>query len=83
MVERENHVCQEMMHETPIYLWVEAIQKACYTSNGIFLRLETNKTSYELWSGKKPNLKYFKTFDSESYILRNGENLGKFIPNSP
>ena len=27
---------------------------------------------------RKPNLKYFKTFGSEYYILRDGENLGKF-----
>ena len=35
-------------------------------------------TSYELWSGRKPNLKYFRTFGSECFILRDDENLGKF-----
>ena len=28
--------------------------------------------------GKKPNIKYFKTFGSECYILRDGENLENF-----
>ena len=27
---------------------------------------------------KKPNLKYYRVFGSECYVLRNGENLGKF-----
>ena len=44
----------------------------------IFLRLGRKKTSYELWIGRKPNLKYFKTFGSECYILKDGDNLGKF-----
>ena len=28
--------------------------------------------------GRKPNIKYFRTFGNECYILRDGENLGKF-----
>ena len=43
-----------------------------------FLILGIKKTSYELWIGRKLNLKCFRTFGSEGYILRNGENLGKF-----
>ena len=27
---------------------------------------------------RKPKLKYFRTFGSECYILKDGENLGKF-----
>ena len=42
------------------------------------LRPRTKKTSYELWTRRKPNLKYFRTFGSECYILRDGENLRKF-----
>ena len=66
------------MHNTPMQFCVEAINTTCYTINRIFLRLETKKTSYDLWIGRKPNLKYFKTFDRECYILRDGKNLGKF-----
>jgi hypothetical protein len=42
------------------------------------LRSETNKTPYEIWRGKKPTVKYFKTIGSKCYILRDRENLGKF-----
>ena len=49
-----------------------------YTANKIFLRLGTKKSSYELWTRRKPNLEYFRTFCSECYILRDEKNLGKF-----
>lgn len=44
-------------HNIPTYFWAKAINTTCYIANKVFLKLETNKTSYELWSGKKPNLK--------------------------
>jgi hypothetical protein len=46
------------------------------------LSLETNKTPNKIWWGKKPIVKYFKTFGSKCYILRDRENLGKFDPKS-
>ena len=58
--------------------WAEVINIECYTTNRIFLRPRIKKTSYELWTGRKPNLKYFRTFGSECYILKDGENLGRF-----
>ena len=66
------------MHNTPMQFWLEAINIACYTTNRIFLRLIISKTSNELQIGRKSNLKYFRTFGSECYILRDRENLGKF-----
>ena len=65
-------------HNTPMQFWVEAINTTCYTTNKIFLRPATMKTSYELWTRRKPNLTYFRTVGSECYILKDGENLGKF-----
>ena len=44
------------MHNTPMQFCVEAINTTCYTINRIFLRLETKKTSYDLWIGRKPTL---------------------------
>ena len=83
VAKRKKRVSQEMarvihMHNTPIQFWVEVINTTCYTTNKIFLRLGTKKTFYELWTRKKPNLKYFRTFGNECYMLRDGENLGKF-----
>ena len=76
--ERKNRVLQEMarimllMHNTPMNFWGEAINTACYTSNRVFLRPGTKMTSYEMWTGRKPNVNYFRTFGSECYILRDG-----------
>ena len=84
VVERKNKVLQELarmmihMHNTPMQFWAEVINTVCYITNRIFLKLETNKTSYELWIRRKPNLNYFRTFGNECYILKDGENLGKF-----
>ena len=36
------------------------------------------KTTYEIWNGKKPKVKYFRVFRSKCYILNDQENLGKF-----
>ena len=42
------------------------------------MRVGTKSTPYELWKGKKPNVKYFRVFWSKCYILRDREQLGKF-----
>ncbi len=64
--------------DLPKRFWAEAVNTACYISNRVHLRPGTSKTLYEIWNGKKPNLKYFKVFGSTCYILRDRENLGKF-----
>jgi len=40
--------------------------------------VETKKTTYEIWNGKKPKVKYFRVFESKCYILNDQEYLGKF-----
>ena len=59
-------------------LWAEVVSTSCYTINRVFLRQGTNKTSYEIWKGKKPNLSHFHVFGCTCYILNNREQLGKF-----
>ena len=66
------------MHTILMQFWVEAVNIVCYTINRIFLRSRTKKTSYELWTRRKPNIKYFRNFGSECYIIKNKETLGKF-----
>jgi hypothetical protein len=84
VVERKNRVIQEMARvmvhskNLPQHLWGEAVNTACHIINRVYLRPETNKTPYEIRRGKKPIVKYFKTFGSKCYILRDRENLGKF-----
>ena len=58
------------MHNTLMKFWVEAINIACYIDNMVFLKPRTKKTSYELWTRRKPNLEYHRTFGSECYIPR-------------
>ena len=36
------------IHNTPMQFWVEVINISCYTTNRIFLKPGTKKTSYEL-----------------------------------
>jgi hypothetical protein len=84
VVERKNRVIQEMarvmLHSKNLaqHFWGEAVNIACHIINKVYLRPETNKTPYEIWRGKKPIVKYFRTFGSKCYILRDRENLGKF-----
>jgi transposase InsO family protein len=75
VVERKNRV---MIHSKNLaqHFWREAVNTACHIINRVYLRPETNKTPYEIWRGKKPTVKYFRTFGSKCYILRDRENLG-------
>ena len=51
---------------------------SCHIGNRIFFQVGTKKTTYEIWNGKKPRVKYFRVFGSKCYILNYRENLGKF-----
>ena len=44
----------------------------------MYFRPSTKKTPYELWKGRKPNVKYFRIFGSTCFILKDRENVGKF-----
>jgi len=69
-----------MIHSKTLaqHFWGEAVNTASHIINRVYLRPKTNKTPYEIWRGKKPTVKYFRTFGSKCYILRDRENLGKF-----
>ena len=60
------------------YVWAEAINTSCYILNRVSIRNFLNKTPYELWIGRKPNISYFHIFGCYCYILNNKDNLGKF-----
>ena len=44
-------------------LWGEAVNTVCHTINRVYFRPSTKKTSYELWKGRKPNVKYFRSLE--------------------
>ena len=41
----------------------------CHIHNQITTRSGTTVTLYELWKGRKPNVKYFHVFGNTCYIL--------------
>ncbi|KAA0067204.1 putative mitochondrial protein [Cucumis melo var. makuwa] len=75
VVERKNWTLQEMesvmIHakSLPIHFWAEVVNMACHIHNRIALCLGTTVTNYQLWKGRKPNIKYFHVFGSKCYIL--------------
>ena len=65
VVERNNRVIQEMARvmllnkQIPQKFWGEVVNTFCHIGNRIFFRAGTKKTTYEIWNGKKPKVKYF------------------------
>jgi len=84
VVERKNRSLQEMaramIHENNLAkrFWAEAVNTACYVQNRIYIRPMLNKTAYELFKGRKPNISYFHQFGCTCYILKNKVYLKKF-----
>ena len=56
----------------------EVINTVCHTVNKVYFSCDTKKTPYELWKGRKPNVKYFRIFGSICFILKDRENVRKF-----
>jgi hypothetical protein len=69
-------------YKTPNQFWVEAINTACYSINRLYLHRILKKTSYELLTGKKPNVSYFRVFGSKCFILIKRGRSSKFAPKS-
>ncbi|KAH9794255.1 hypothetical protein KPL71_004834 [Citrus sinensis] len=88
VVERKNRSIQEMArtmlneNALPKYFWAEAVNTACYVLNRVLIRPNLNKTPYELWKDRKPNIGYFKVFGCKCFVLNTKDNLGKFDPKS-
>jgi transposase InsO family protein len=67
-------------YKTPDRFWAEAINTACYSINRLYLHRILKKTSYELLTGKKPNVSYFRVFGSKCFILIKRGRSSKFAP---
>ena len=85
VVERKNRTLIEMArtmldeYKTPRKFWPEAIDTACHTINRVYLHKLLNKTSYELLTGKKPNVSYFRVFGARCWI-KDPHHTSKFAP---
>jgi transposase InsO family protein len=55
--------------KTPERFWSKAMNTACHAINRLYLHRLLKKTSYELLTGNKPNVSYFRVFESKCYIL--------------
>jgi hypothetical protein len=51
-----------------------------YSINRLYLNRILKKTSYELLTGKKPNVSYYRVFGSKCFILINRGRNSKFAP---
>jgi transposase InsO family protein len=60
--------------------WSEAANTACHAINCLYLHRLLKKTSYELITGNKPNVSYFRVFGSKCYILVKRSRHSKFSP---
>jgi transposase InsO family protein len=86
VVERKNRTLLDMSrtmldeYKTPDRFWVEANNTACYSINRLYLHRILKKTSYELLTGKKPNVSYFRAFGSKCFILIKRGRKSKFAP---
>jgi transposase InsO family protein len=86
VVERKNRTLLDMArtmldgYKTSDRFWAEAINTACYSINRLYLHRILKKTSYELITGKKPNVSYFRVFGSKCFILIKRGRKSKFAP---
>ena len=71
VVERKNRTLIDMARtmlgefKTPECFWSEAVNTACHAINRVYLHRLLKKTSYELLTGNKPNVSYFRVFGSK------------------
>jgi hypothetical protein len=86
VVERKNRTLLDMArtmldeYKTSDRFWADAINTACYSINRLYLHRILKKTSYELLTGKKPNVSYFRVFSSKCFILVKRGRKSKFAP---
>src|SRR3954467_6906494 len=73
-------MARTMINETNMakHFWAEAINTTCYIQNRISIRHILNKTPYELWKNKNPNISYFHPFGCVCFILNTKDHLHKF-----
>ena len=58
--------------------WGQEIHTSFYIMNKGLLRSDSDKTPYELWTGKSTNVKHFRIFGRRCYIKRDDVKIGKF-----
>nr|GEX70922.1 hypothetical protein [Tanacetum cinerariifolium] len=62
----------------PVTFWAEAVNIACYVQNRVLVNKSYNKTSYELFNGRSPAIRFLKPFGCHVMILNSLDHLRKF-----
>jgi hypothetical protein len=84
VAERKNKTLIEMArtmldeYKTSDQFWTETINTACHTTNCLYLHKLLKKTAYELLTGNKPNVSYFRVFESKCNVLQKRYKSSKF-----
>jgi transposase InsO family protein len=75
VAERKNRTLIEMArimldeYKTSDRFWVEAVNTTYHVINHLYHHKFLKKTPYEILTGNKPNVSYFKVFGSKCYVL--------------
>jgi transposase InsO family protein len=86
IVERKNRTLIEMArimldeYKIPDSFWAEAINTSCRAVNRLYLQKYLGKTPYEILTGNKPKVHYFRVFGCKCYILNKKTKSSKFAP---
>lgn len=64
----------------PDFLWAEAVNTAVYLRNRSSTKSLNNKTPYEAWYNKPPNVKHLKVFGCKAFMLDKSSRRSKFQP---
>jgi transposase InsO family protein len=84
VVERMNEIVHKMAmtmldeSKVPKTFWGEVVQTVVNILNKVHIRVNSDKTPYELWHGTPTSIKHLKVFGRKCYIKRNEEKIGKF-----
>ena len=86
IVERKNRTLIEATrtmldeYKTPDSFWAEAIKTACQAINHLYILNYLGKTPYEIITGNKPKVHYFRVFGCKCFILNKKTKTSKFAP---
>jgi hypothetical protein len=85
-VERKNRTLIEASrtmldeYKTPDNFWAEAVNTACHAINRLYLHKIYKNTAYELLTGNKPKVDYFRVFGCKCFIFNKKVKNTKFAP---
>ncbi|GKB47264.1 retrovirus-related pol polyprotein from transposon TNT 1-94 [Tanacetum coccineum] len=60
------------------HIWTEAVRIACYTQNRSIIVKRHDKTPYEIFMERIPDISYFHVFGCPVFIYNHKDHLGKF-----